>query len=90
MWGDPFFWALLARITSAAIWLVLLYRVDRWPVTGLARRMTLSVVVLALVAFSIGGLTPFGFPAEYARWINTIVATYAGIVGLAILTTERD
>lgn len=79
---------LTVRVTAFCLWalLAIRYWATPWPVTGVGRRQVLLVVVVGLGCFVIGGLSPFLVPGWLARLTYTAFASYAAIVGLALLT----
>lgn len=80
--------ALVIRTVNAIAWCYVgIHFIREGPLSPLGRRMTATVIVAGMVALAIGGLTPFGFPPEVARFIYTIFTAYALIVALAIATT---
>lgn len=81
------------RLLNAILWTVVCYQILRHdrPVPRLVRQLLVTVIIFGMWVFVIGGVTPFGFPAEAARNIYTIFTAYAGLIAVGILTTPaRD
>lgn len=91
MEGDIYTYGTLAiRLVNALLWtsvvLTILHR-DK-PVTPLIRRLISTILLFGMWVLVIGGIVPLGFPGEAARMVYTIFTAYAGLIALAIVTSE--
>lgn len=80
---------LIIRAINLGLWLVVAFRISRGgiPVSNLARRIIITMIVFGMSVFLIGALVPFGFPGTWASLLYTAFTAYAAIIALALLTT---
>lgn len=80
---------LAIRGINLVLWLILgarILRSDR-PVSGLARRITLLVIMLGMTALFLGSLTPYYLSPGTVRLIYTAFTSLSAIAATALLTT---